>query len=446
MSSSTLSSNPLTIHPKNPRYFTNETGEAVYLTGSHTWSNTQSKSFDLFSKTLATYGHNFIRYWVIEHTKGNAYSEHGDVNLIMPWLRTGPDNANDGLLKFNLNKLDQRYFDQLRSRVKIANNRNQYISIMLFQGWSIGASYGNNVNVYKHHPFNIANNINQLDGDFFDHNKEGEELHSILDKQILKYQKAYIRKIVDTVNNFDNVLYEICNEDPGHDDFWASKHMEWQYSLVDYLNLYQSTKPKQHPVGLTTHKPLGNKFVFDSTADWVSPSQSKKHDENYKWNPPIADGSKVILIDSDHLWGIGGDRAWVWKSFLRGLNPIYMDPLKNDYRGRGLEDVRKNMGFTLNYSKIIDLGNMQPSSKFEDCSTGYCLRNPGSEYLVYQPLTEAFYLWVTPGKYKYEWFNPATGKITEKGILFLENKVHFTAPFHGDAILYLKIANSLELN
>ena len=51
---------------------------------------------------------------------------------------------------------------------------------------------------------------------------------------------------------------------------------------------------------------------------------------DYRHNPPTADGRKVILTDTDHLWGIGGDVPWVWKSFLRGLNPLFMDPYKQD--------------------------------------------------------------------------------------------------------------------
>ena len=34
---------PLRVHPKNPRYFTDGSGRAVYLTGSHTWSNLQDQ-------------------------------------------------------------------------------------------------------------------------------------------------------------------------------------------------------------------------------------------------------------------------------------------------------------------------------------------------------------------------------------------------------------------
>ncbi len=32
-------SGPLRLNPANPRYFTDGTGKAVYLTGSHTWTN-----------------------------------------------------------------------------------------------------------------------------------------------------------------------------------------------------------------------------------------------------------------------------------------------------------------------------------------------------------------------------------------------------------------------
>ena len=32
---------PLRAHPDNGRYFTDESGAAIYLTGSHTWDNLQ---------------------------------------------------------------------------------------------------------------------------------------------------------------------------------------------------------------------------------------------------------------------------------------------------------------------------------------------------------------------------------------------------------------------
>ena len=34
---------PLRVHPENPRYFTDGSGRAVYLTGSHVWNNWQDQ-------------------------------------------------------------------------------------------------------------------------------------------------------------------------------------------------------------------------------------------------------------------------------------------------------------------------------------------------------------------------------------------------------------------
>lgn len=55
----------------------------------------------------------------------------------LPYQRTGPGTASDGAPKFNLNQFNQAYFDRLRSRVIAARDRGFYVSIMLFQGWSI---------------------------------------------------------------------------------------------------------------------------------------------------------------------------------------------------------------------------------------------------------------------------------------------------------------------
>ena len=36
---------PLRVHPTNPRYFTDGSGQAVFLTGSHTWGNLQDYTY-----------------------------------------------------------------------------------------------------------------------------------------------------------------------------------------------------------------------------------------------------------------------------------------------------------------------------------------------------------------------------------------------------------------
>src|SRR5918911_816851 len=74
-------SGPLRILSSNPRYFTDGSGRAVYLTGSHTWNTIQhfssralpGGSFDGFLHWAKGFNHNFIRLWMVEHAwDGNS--------------------------------------------------------------------------------------------------------------------------------------------------------------------------------------------------------------------------------------------------------------------------------------------------------------------------------------------------------------------------------------
>lgn len=117
-----------------------------------------------------------------------------------------------------------------------------------------------------------------------------------------------------------------------------------------------------------------NDTLFRGPANWVSPNpDAAGHD--YRTNPPPATGAKVILADTDHLWGIGGDVAWVWKSFLRGLNPIFMDPYREAVLRGGREAqweaVRRAMGVTRRLSLEVDLATLTPEDQL--ASPGWCL-------------------------------------------------------------------------
>ena len=119
------------------------------------------------------------------------------------------------------------------------------------------------------------------------------------------------------------MLYEITNET-------AIFSKDWQYHMVRYIKEYEAGKPKQHPVGMTAFdsgREGSMQALFGSPADWMSPQRTDGTSGDYQDDPPAADGRKIIISDTDHLWGVGGDRVWVWKSFTRGHHPIYMDPL-----------------------------------------------------------------------------------------------------------------------
>jgi hypothetical protein len=269
-------------------------------------------------------------------------------------------------------------------------------------------------------------------------------------------QDAYVKKLIDTVNDLDNVLYEISNES----GVYATP---WQYHMIDLIHQYEAGKPKQHPVGMTFQYAGGSMAdLFDSPADWISPGSG----DGYQTDPPASDGRKVVINDTDHsfYWtalqksGAANQQAWVWKNFVRGNCVLFMDPYLTKWTTRNnpvgadprdqafgtspdlyWEPLRKAMGHAKRYADKVNLAAMAP--RIPGASTGYCLANPGHEYVVYQPKSNtAFTVNLEAGVFYYEWFNPSTGAVTASGqITASKGETSFTAPFSGDAVLYIAV-------
>jgi hypothetical protein len=240
---------------------------------------------------------------------------------------------------------------------------------------------------------------------------------------------------VDTVNDLDNVLYEVTNE---------GGNKEWDWFVVDTVHHYEKTKPKQHPVGITGHGSEGNDTMLSSPADWFSPGSNDWPD--LKTDPRAVDGKKVSLLDTDHVFGVGGDEKWVWKGFMRGHNVIFMDPYGHEeweFTEQGtakeaLDSARRAMGLTRSCATRMDLAATTPRNDLS--STRYCLANPGKEYLVYLPEggEATVDLSAAKGPLSVEWMHPVTGKITKGETVEGGAKRTLRSPLQGDAALYLR--------
>jgi hypothetical protein len=426
---------PLRPFPKNRRYFTDGSGKAIYLTGSHVWWNlvgppswinqcerTAAVPFDYddYLDRLVRLNHNFIRLWRIEFV---AWRQCGRIvhQPLHPWLRTGPGKAVDGQPRFDLRKFNPAYFTRLRARVAAAKARGLYVSIMLFEGW--GAQFFEPGWRVAGHPFDRRNNVNGISGD---RNRDGSllEIYTMSTPRVRRIQDAYARKVVDTVNRFDNVLFEVINES-------GAFSTAWQYHMINLVKRREARLRRRHPIGMSfQHGDWDGVSLFRSGADWVAPKNV-----NHLSDPPAAPATKVVLSDSDHHCGICGDGAFVWKTFMRGYNPILMDPFTED---PALAEARVAMGRTRSYATRIDLASMAPRGDL--CSTGYCLVNPGREYLVYQPAGGSFTvdLRAGPGSFAAEWMNAATGEVARGDGRSGGEVTTFTPPFRGPAVLYLR--------
>jgi len=434
---------PLRVSSRNPRYFENGDGQIVYLTGSHTWSNLQDNGtidpppafdFAAYLNFLVAHGHNFTRLWTWEQAKWTAEISQDYWITPGPFMRTGPGVALDGGPRFDLNQFNQAYFDRLRSRAQDAAARGVYVSVMLFNGWSIATKGTHTLNdPWKGHPFNAANNINGIDGDT-NHDGSGFETQTLTDAGVTALEDAYVRKVVDAVGDLDNVLYEIdCEGDP------SAK--SWQYHMIQVIRDYEASKGKRHPIGMTPMWPNGADVdLYASGADWISVTGSVD-------DPAVADGSKVVIADTDHICGICGNAVWVWRSFTRGQNPILMDGYDGAAIGMGAADynrndpvwesIRKNLGYARNLAVRMNLAAALPRGDL--ASTGYCLAVVGSEYIVFLPGggSARLNLAGVSGPRTVEWLNPGTGQTTTGPSVNGGSTVTLRAPFSGPAVVYV---------
>ena len=449
------------VAPANPRYFTVASGGqdrgAVYLAGSHIWSNfhdgmgpgpecadtSERMDFDGYLDFLMERGHNFIRLWRWEQFKSQAAGSSFHLCMApQPWARTGPGTAKDGKPKFDLTRFDPAFFDRLRARVIAAGERGIYVSVMLFDGWAIHLSPA--PDHVEGHPFHATNNVS------------GVGIESILDYQVLPldkkveaFQEAYIHQVVDTVHDLPNVLYEVANESSGggsvDDAFVAAlgqaptpdwgDSTQWQYWVIDRVRRYIHERGyDSHPIGMTMQFPVKdqtrvNEPLLNSGADWISPGYDDEifakgghpmapGSPQSRWleNPPPADGRKVVITDTDHYAPGRGDALWAWKSFLRGHHPILMDfgliggvnPPDRSAGGpmsfEAFEGARWAMGDTVRLATRLNLIEMEPHGELS--STGFALAKRGSEYVVLQPdqAAGAFTVTLPPGIFETEWF------------------------------------------
>lgn len=475
---------PLSALSINPNYFSDGSGKALYLTGSHTWNDFQDWGtnespvpfdFAAYVNLLVAHKHNFTLLWQTELPRfcglPTTASSPPDFSVTpLPWQRSGPGNASDSKLKFDLTKFDQTYFDRLRARVRQLDAAGIYAGVYFFSAqWLLrfrcpGDGY----------PFTGSNNINGID----DGGGTGATTMTT-PNGITAIQDAFVEKVIDTLNDLPNVLWIVSNEAPPNSTWWNSH-------LITLTRSYESGKPVQHPIGYAVLADVNDSVILNSDADWIAPAARIPHSHLRdfldrrvtdgvirwlidRWFPTTNCGNghpscKVTINDSDHSYfGMWNDspqlnRNFFWINFTQGDNNLFMDPYVVFYprENRNLclspvngvcsgpdsrwDNVRNTMGFIMDYAERMNLAAMTGQGNLS--STGHALANTNAtnaEFLVYAPAGGSFTVDLSRniGQFTVEWMNPATGAKAAGPSVSGGAPRTFQPPFSGDAVLYL---------
>ena len=464
-----LPAGPLRAHPKNGRYFATPDGRALLLAGSHAWASVQDMGvagqppfdFEAFLDMAEGYGHNFTRLWHFEQPEGVGWSRDRVLVSPLPWNRVGE--------KFDLDSWNEAFFARLRERVLRAGERGFYVSVMLFQGWSLKKSGPVIPGPFAWHPLNSANNVQGIGAPTgIPDTDDAPTLHSLKNPDVLRYQEAYVRKTLETLRDCPHVLYEIINEGGA---------LDWQAHFIRFIHEAEREFPFQHPVGFThrVSPAMDNDVLLESEADWVSPAKEPQlwlyPDaailQDYEGDPPASDGRKVVLLDTDHLWGIGGTADWAWRAVCRGHNPLFMDPwepiageityediewffdgekrLLNDRNYPGFGELRAALGDARRYVERMNLVDCVPAEKL--CSSRFCLAEESRRYLIFVPGggNVTVDLRRAPGPLVVEWFDPLARTATQAldSVPGGDYRV-LASPFSSDSVLFLEQASGFD--
>jgi hypothetical protein len=446
-------SKALAIYSVNPAYFISPEGKPIVMIGDYEASPIcptgvpmdPNYDYNLFFDTLKANGLNFAKLWIFygveaEYDAETPFDAYHRFNLL-PYLRSGSGLANDGRPKYDLTQFNPFYFERIAAACAAARARGIYVQLVLIDGWIFRIPA-----LWKFHAYNVDNNVNHVDGDPKRTGMSTDPEYgscSLGNSRVLEVQKAYLRRLIDAVNEFDNVLFEVSNEN--------YYNLEWETSIARFVHDYEKDKPLRHlvmPLDLPDHDygglSYGANFNNDHTKSWKTWDLAQLHSKLL-----AARGLKQPLIyDTD---GIESDdnpvqRKGFWTAFVSGGHVNYTDysfqpEIGGDERGLRRGELRRQLGHLADFTRHVCFWEMHPADLVRS-GNAYALAGR-DEAVLYLPEggNVDVALEGMPGSLRAKWFNPRNGLFGESSEVAGGKTQHFAAPDLHDWVLYIKEGN-----
>jgi len=417
----------LGVYGDNPHYFADAGGKPLLLIGDYTWGTFSDANYDYASMLdeIAAHRQNFARVW-LWWGSGSFPAPHNKTH-IDPYLRPGPGTANDGLLRYDLDRFNPAFFARLQQVCRAARSRGITLQLVLFDAWMIKHAH-----LWKLHAYCAENNANGVDGDpaRTGRGTDGKRgFCSMGNPEVLERQKAYIRRVIEAVDPFDNVLLEIANE-----NFYSK---DWETHLCEYIHAFEKDRPRRHlvmPLDLPHHL-YGGIQTYDIR---------KMHRQILKalpLNQPIIFDTDGILYPKDEIV-----RKAVWTAFVSGANADYLDESMQpdgkhhgDFRGTARETLRRQLGYLAAFAHQTRFWEMHPAD--DRLMEGFAfLSASDGELVAYFPEGgESLIDFAGHTVVSARWYNPRNGTYTAIPHAGAGGPLAFLAPTGEDWVLRVRM-------
>lgn len=303
VTATTTLNSQVSVSKTNPHYLIYNNKPIILITSDHHYGAVIDLDFDYvkYLGYLADNGMNLTRIYPggmfepsDKYLPGNPLGPLPGRQLL-PWLKSGQPGASKMLaesdkpsFKYDLDKWNPEYFARLKAFVKLARDKNIIVEIPFFNGmyadcWPLMAMYHSN-NIQNAGPYEAKDC-----GLFTTTDNQN--------KDVIKYQKEYIKKIVTELNDFNNLIYDICDEPslqglPDGSIIIRADSLitPWINAMKDAFLQAEGTLSKKHILGQTVQNLSpdlsGEQWCIWLPTEYVSPAE-KALKLDYSRNKPI---------------------------------------------------------------------------------------------------------------------------------------------------------------
>ncbi|NOY90330.1 MAG: cellulase family glycosylhydrolase [Deltaproteobacteria bacterium] len=376
----------------------------------------------------SSHGLNYFRIWINWGTVDAATREHWDAYMLHPYLRTGPGDAVDGKPRVDLDQFNPQYFERIDQAVRYAGDRGMVVQLMLLDCGHIHY----NAELADRDYYRAANNINGLDW-----STEDEWLDP--SGPVFARLRAFVERVVSTVGDQTNIVWETCNEKFGSDisSYEVVASDPFHVAIADIVRAKERELGfPEHlimPIDLPEHRTVaGHRTPSSWSPESIDEMHRRLADEQFAWNVPLITDNDCCRGEPDAAFM----RKKAWAAFTAGA---YIDVFNNDMARRavlensntadGMTYIARTLEFVR--SENVELVGMVPSDALVS-GGAWALARPDQEFVVYLPAGGSTDVQRLPSSFTAVWFNPRDGGTQPAG-----SGPSFTAPDDSDWVLYI---------
>jgi hypothetical protein len=450
----------LSRHPLNPHYFLWCDRPTILISSGEHYGAVLNRSFDYkkYLDTLASYGFNHTRIFCGLYVEDNGSTHEGpqcgntldppEGQLLCPFARSDVPGYPKGGNKFDLSRWNTAFFARLRDCVDYAAERRIIVEVNFFCPY-----YGDEIRQWTLSPFNSVNNVNGVG------RCESKAVFTLdLHDGLLPFQEAMVRRIVEHLQESENVYYEICNE-----PYLDGISPEWQHHIAEVISHTEKGFRQKHLISQNIangkqEKPISDPHSAVSLFNfhYSSPDAVTM---NYELNMPIGDNETGFIGIADAPY-----RREAWKFLTAGgalfshldysftvghEDGSFVIPTRQG--GGGGPFIRNQLQYLQQFLGRFDFLQMRPDHSViqgltvesrlnpaeaptatkTSAVSAWALVQPGRQYAIYIDGggQTTFQLVLPAGKYQAQWLHPRTGEYADHMVFDHEGGYrHFVAP------------------